>query len=513
MGKFGGDTDNWSWPRHTCDFSLFRIYTAPDGTPAPDSKNNVPLKPKHHLPVSIRNLNDGDYAMVMGFPGTTNRFLTSYGLEETMDITNKLRYEIRTVKINILREEMAASQKTRIQYASKYASCSNYWKYSNEQNKALRQLNTMRVKRETEQQYSKWAQGQLPKYQQALQLISEGYKDRRPYRAAMMYLDEGLLEGPEIIWQAVGTGTSLQEILDLEDRYARDEAIDQLRKKAAEFYKDYNQPTEMKVFAAMAKYVFLQMEPRYCPDFLKQADKKYKGDFTKYTQELFAKSIFANEDAFNQVLDKPSRKTLDKDPIFVAAMETYTKYREVYSRIPKESAEGLTRGTRDFVDGILQINDGKDLLSPDANSTIRFTYGNVMAYSPKDAVSYSHYTTLDGVIQKEGPKGGEFEVPARLKELYYAHDFGQYANSKDQLPTCFITNNDITGGNSGSPVIDAHGNLIGLAFDGNSEAMSGDIDFEENLQRCICLDSRYMLWVIDKYAGAKNLIDEIDIVK
>ena len=513
MGKFGGDTDNWSWPRHTCDFSLFRIYTAPDGTPAPYSKNNVPLKPKHHLPVSIKELNDGDYAMVMGFPGTTNRFLTSYGLEETMDVTNKLRYEIRTVKINILREEMAASQKTRIQYASKYASCSNYWKYSNEQNKALKQLNTLKVKRQTEQEFSKWALGQLPKYQQALQLISDGYKDRRPYRAAMMYLDEGLLEGPEIIWQAVGTGVGLQEILDMEDRYARGEAIDQVRKKAAEFYKDYNQATEMKLFAAMTKYVYANMEQRYCPDFLKAADKKYKGDFNKYTQELFAKSIFANEEAFNKFLDKPSRKVLDKDPIFVAAMETYTKYREVYSRIPKESAEGLSRGTRDFVDGILQINAGKHLLAPDANSTIRFTYGNVMAYSPKDAVSYSHYTTLDGVIQKEGPVGGEFEVPVHLKTLYYAQDYGRYANSKGQLPTCFITNNDITGGNSGSPVIDANGNLIGLAFDGNSEAMSGDIDFEENLQRCICLDSRYMLWVIDKYAGAKNLIDEIDIVK
>jgi hypothetical protein len=328
-----------------------------------------------------------------------------------------------------------------------------------------------------------------------------------------MYLKEGLLTGPEILWEAVGTGIGLQQILDMEDRYQRDEALDGVRKKAAEFYKDYNQATEMKVFAAMAKYVFTNMEQRYCPGFIKQADKKYKGDFNKYAQELFKKSIFANEEAFNKFLDKPSRKTLEKDPIFVAAMETYTKYREIYAQIPKESAEGLTRGTRDFVDGILQINSSKNLLAPDANSTIRFTYGNVKAYSPKDAVSYSHYTTLDGVIQKEGPKGGEFEVPARLNELYYAQDFGRYANNKNQLPTCFITNNDITGGNSGSPVIDANGNLIGLAFDGNSEAMSGDIDFEENLQRCICLDSRYMLWVIDKYAGAKNLIEEIDIVK
>ena len=513
MGKFGGDTDNWSWPRHTCDFSLFRIYTAPDGTPAAYSKNNIPLKPKHHLPVSIKELNDGDFAMVMGFPGTTNRFLTSYGLDETINITNKLRYEIRTVKINILREEMAASQQTRIQYASKYASCSNYWKYSNEQNKALKSLNTMQLKKETEQQYSKWAQSHDTKYQQALQLISQGYKDRRPYRAAMMYLEEGLLTGPEILWQSITTGLGLQQILDMEDRYARDEAIAEVRKAAADFYKDYNQSTEMKVSSAMMEYVFANMEQRYCPDFLKQANKKYKGDFNKYVNDLFGKSIFANQDNFNKFLDRPSKKVLEKDPIFQAAMQTYTKYREIYSLIPKESAEGLTRGTRNFVDGILQINNGKQLLSPDANSTIRITFGNVKAYSPKDAVSYSHYTTIEGVIQKEDPKNSEFNVPAHLKTLYYAKDYGQYTNSKGELPACFITNNDITGGNSGSPVIDANGNLIGLAFDGNSEAMSGDIDFEENLQRCICLDSRYMLWVIDKYAGAKNLIDEIDIVK
>ena len=513
MGKFGGDTDNWSWPRHTCDFSLFRIYTAPDGSPAAYNKQNIPLKPKHHLPVSIGELKDGDYAMVMGFPGTTNHFLTSYGLEETMNITNKLRYELRTVKINILREEMASSQKIRIQYASKYASCSNYWKYSNEQNKALANLGTMELKREEERQYSAWAQDKQPKYQQALQLIKEGYADRRPYREALMYLEEGLLTGPELLWQSVQTGMGLMQVLDIEDPAEREAGIEYIKASAAEFYKDYNEETEQKVMAALMDYVYGKMNQRYCPDFLKAANKKHKGNFKAYVADMFKKSIFANEENFNQFLTKPSKKALEKDPIYAAGLETYTKYREVYMQIPKTSADGLTRGQRDYVDGLLQINNGKKLMSPDANSTIRLTYGNVKAYSPKDAVNYSYYTTLDGVIQKEDPTNSEFNVPAHLKSLYYSKNYGRYANSKGQLPTCFITNNDITGGNSGSPVIDANGNLIGLAFDGNSEAMSGDIDFEENLQRCICLDSRYMMWVIDKYANAQNLVEEIDLVR
>lgn len=513
MGKFGGDTDNWSWPRHTCDFSMFRIYTAPDGTPAPYSKNNIPLKPKHHLPVSIREVNEGDFAMVLGFPGTTTHFLTSYGLGETMDITNKLRYEIRTVKIDILREEMAASQKTRIQYASKYASCSNYWKYSNEQNKALKNLNTMEVKKEIERDFSKWAQDKAPKYREALSLIKDGYDARRPYQEAKLYLSEGLLQGPELLLEAVRVGHSLEQAVVEEDYNKRMTIINAAKANGADFYKDYNQEVEMRLMSAMFDYVFSHMEQKYCPQFLKDANKKYKGDFRKYVSDLFAKSIFANEESYNRFLDRPSQRVLEKDPVYMVAKETYDAYIGINRRVPRQSAEGLTRGTRDFVDGILQINSGKKLMSPDANSTIRCTYGNVLAYSPKDAVSYKYYTTIDGVIQKENPNSSEFAVPEHLKELYYAKNFGRYTNRKGELPTCFLTNNDITGGNSGSPVINGRGELIGLAFDGNSEAMSGDIDFEENLQRCICLDTRYMLWVIDVYANAQNLIEEIDIVK
>ena len=510
MGKFGGDTDNWSWPRHTCDFSMFRIYTAPDGSPADYSTDNVPLSPKHHLPVNAGEINDGDFAMVMGFPGTTDHFLTSYGLEETMNITNKLVYELRTVKINILREEMAASQATRIKYASKYASCSNYWKYSNEQNKALKALNTMGVKKEVEKEYMQWASRQTnPKYSRALDLIKKGYAARASVEEAQLYLREGLLSGPETPLFAFRVSNTFAKVLENDPKAD----LSFFQNYIDNFYKDYDRNVDQRLVAALFKYVVDHMNADYCPQFLIAANKKYKGNFDEYAEAIFKKSIFSDPEKLAKFMNKPNAKALSKDPMVQIGGEVYEAYIALNDQVPQEVQDNLQRGIRDFTDGILQINDGKKLMSPDANSTIRLTYGNVMSYDPRDGVSYHYYTTLKGVIEKENPESSEFNVPARLKELYNKKEFGPYANKNGELPTCFITNNDITGGNSGSPVINGKGQLIGLAFDGNSEAMSGDIDFEENLQRCICLDSRYMLWVIDIYAGAKNLIEEMDIVR
>ena len=506
MGKFGGDTDNWSWPRHTCDFSMFRIYTAPDGSPAAYDKDNIPLKPKRHLKVNAGELNDGDFAMVMGFPGTTDRFLTSYGLEETMNITNTLRHDIRTVKINILREEMAASQANRIKYASKYASCSNYWKYSSEQNKALKALNTPEVKKATEAEYMEWARFQpTHKYREALDMIRKGYADRSGVRAAQLYVSEGLISGSEAMQLAASISAAVNNYPD-RDFNAYGPYI-------ANFYKDYDEAVDRRVAAAMFGYVYAHISPDVCPDFLVKANKKYKGNWEKYIDNLYKGSIFANAEAMTKFMEKPNTKKIEKDPLVVVADEVYGLYRSLSQQVSQESKDNLQRGIRNFTDGILKINQGKKLMAPDANSTIRLTYGNVMSYDPQDGVSCHYYTTMAGIIKKEDPNNSEFNVPARLKELYQARNFGPYANRKGEMPTCFITNNDITGGNSGSPVINGKGVLIGLAFDGNGEAMSGDIDFEENLQRCICLDSRYMLWVIDIYAGASNLIAEMDIVR
>ncbi len=510
MGKFGGDTDNWMWPRHTADFSMFRVYTAPDGSPATFSKDNVPLKPKHFLPVSAKGLQEGDFAMILGFPGTTDRFLTSYGLEETMNITNKLRYEIRDVKINILRKEMAASQKVRIQYASKYASCSNYWKYSNEQNKALKNLNTMAVKKQIEADYTKWTASQAPKYKEALSLIEKGYSSRKPYMEARTYLYEALLTGPELPLFAYQY-SGLVTLLEAKNMAAVNSLTDQLKESGNEFYKDYNPETEKKVLAAMFEYAYKNMSKDFYPAFFATIEKKYKGNFEQYANDMFAKSIFATHERFNAFLDNPTLKAIQNDPAMIAGLDIYEQYRAV-SKLLQTDADGLNKGKRLFVDGILQMNKEKTM-APDANSTIRLTYGNVLQYDPRDGVTYHYYTTLKGVMEKENPASTEFIVPAKLKDLYEKNDLGTFVNDKKEIVTCFISNNDITGGNSGSPVINGDGHLIGLAFDGNSEAMSGDIDFEENLQRCINLDVRYMLFILEQYAGAENLLNEMTIVR
>ena len=515
MGKFGGDTDNWEWPRHTADFSMFRIYTDKNGNPAPYSKDNVPLKPKHFFPISVKGLQDGDFAMIMGFPGTTQRFLTSYGLDETMNITNQLRYDIRTVKINILRKEMGAAQKVRIQYASKYASCSNYWKYSLQQNKALKNLNTMAVKQDIERNYQQWANQQSnPKYKEALNNIKEGYEKRAKDRASILYLSEGLLTGPEILYFAFQQVDNIYDFSQLQDQDSIADMKAQLLKEWDEFYKDFDPAVERLLLAAMLDYTYKNMNREAYPDFFTSVlEKKFKGDVAKYADFIMSNSIFTSKEKLLEALKNTKKldKILKEDPAFVAGLSAYKQYRKLYMASLAHN-ETIAIGERYFVSGLLQMNKDKNF-APDANSTIRLTYGNVREYEPRDGVTYHYYTTLAGVMQKEDPNSSEFFVPAKLKELYQKKDYGNYTDSNGDLPVCFITNNDITGGNSGSPVLDAQGNLIGLAFDGNSEAMSGDIDFEENMQRCINLDVRNMLFIIDKFAGAQNLINEMKIVR
>ncbi|MBR5983789.1 MAG: S46 family peptidase [Bacteroidales bacterium] len=508
MGKFGGDTDNWMWPRHTADFSMFRIYTAPDGSPAQYSKKNVPLKPKHFLPVSAKGIEDGDFAMVMGFPGTTNRYVTSYGLEEVMQVTNKLRYEIRDVKVNVLRKKMNADPKVKIQYASKYASCSNYWKYSNEQNKALAHLNTMGIKKDIESELCKWADSKgESKYRDALNALQKIYQSRRKQAEAKMYITEGLL-GSELPYFAYGCRTLLMPLAS-KDIAEINSAVSDMRDPAAAFYKDYNPETERDLMKALFRKAYDEMEAKYYPEFFKTIQTKYKGDVEKYVDDAFSKSVFSTEAKFNAFLNKPSGSVFSKDPVLQMGNDIIDVYRKVYNEYNDLSVD-LERNNRVFIEGVLAMNPSKNF-APDANSTIRLTYGNVKSYNPRDGVFYDYYTTLKGVMEKENPDSYEFIVPEKLKQLYKDKNFGNYVNKNGDVPTCFITNNDITGGNSGSPVINGNGELIGLAFDGNSEAMSGDIDFEENLQRCICLDVRYALFIIDKYANAQNLIKEMDI--
>ncbi len=515
MGKFGGDTDNWMWPRHTADFAMFRIYTDANGKPAKYAATNIPLKPKHHLPISIKGVQEQDFAMVMGFPGTTNRYLTSFGLEETMKITNKNRYDIRTVKLDVMMKDMLKDPKVRIQYASKHAGSANYWKYSNEQNKALTKLNTMGAKKEIEAEYNTWANKKskrAAKYGEALNMIEKAYADRKEVRYDMSFLSEALLQGAEMYMFAIkSTGLMKKLSADTLDQAAIAKNIESLKGSAKGFYKDYNLSTDQKLMAALfAKYAEnIVAEKR--PDIFKVIADEYNGDYNKFASEVYSKSVFASEESFNKFIENPTAEVIENDIAFKIGNSIIASYRVGAGEMNK-GAEQLQKGKRLFVDGLMQINKGKNL-APDANSTLRLTYGTVGGYSPKDGVYYNHYTTLDGVMEKENPASHEFQVPAKLKELFKNKDFGQYADKNGKLPACFLTNSDITGGNSGSPVINANGELIGTAFDGNSEAMSGDIDFEDNLQRCINLDIRYTLFIIEKYAGAKNLIDEMTIVK
>ncbi len=514
LGKFGGDTDNWMWPRHTNDFSMFRVYCSPDGKPASYSEDNVPYHPKYFLPISLKGLEEGDFAMVMGYPGSTNRYKTSYGVNYTMQVTNPVRIDVRAKKLEIIGQYMKTSQKARIQYASKYARSSNYYKYSIGQNKGLKNLNVIAKKKTLEDRFTNWVdenQTRKDKYGEALDLIAEAYSDVEVNKA-QEYMAEALVRGPEIFMFAFRARPLLDLLEKPEENKNRIERVTiGIKSSLDRFYKDYNAPTDQKVAAALLEIYAENNAAQFQPDFFVEVEKKYKGDFEKYTEKMYKKSVFTDQEKLIEFLDNPSLKTLKKDMVFQAASDIFSKFREI-SQMASKDNENLARGRRLFLAGLMEMEKNKDFY-PDANSTMRLTYGKVSEYEPRDGVIYKYYTTAQGYLEKEIPGDAEFDVPARMKELILDEDYGRYADKDGSLHTDFITNNDITGGNSGSPVMNGEGQLIGIAFDGNWEAMSGDIAFEPELQRCICVDIRFVLWVIDKYAGATNLIDEMNIVQ
>jgi hypothetical protein len=504
IGKFGADTDNWMWPRHTGDFSMFRIYMGKDGKPAEYSKDNVPLKPKRFLSVSTKGVNVGDYSMVMGFPGRTNRYIPSYGVDEIYAVTNPIRVAIRGAKQDIWWKDMMASDKVRIQYSSKYAGSSNYWKYSIGQNQGLKRLKVIENKQKLEAEFSAWVNAdpaRKEKYGNVLDMMKKAYEGRRPYTTALNYITESLVGGAEIFT----FGYIIANMNPMMMRGADPKSY------IRNFYKNYNLPTDKKVVAEMLKQCFWNVSSEYRPSFYEEFAQKYKGDFDAYTDYLFSNTMFTDSSAVLAYIASPDPKKLENDPVFKAAKSIFAKRIELAGKEDQYSAD-IQKGLRLYIAGTLEKNPNKTF-APDANSTMRVTYGKVGNYKPKDAVTYDYYTTLDGVMDKEDSTNYEFVVPKKLKELYAKKDFGGYTNAKGEMVVCFTTNNDITGGNSGSPVMNAKGELIGAAFDGNWEAMSGDIAFETNYQKCIVVDIRYVLFIIDKYAGAKNLIKEMNIVK
>ena len=506
IGKFGGETDNWMWPRHTCDFSVFRIYADKNGEPADYSPENVPLSTPKYLNISIKGLNEGDYAMILGFPGSTSRYLTESEVTERMYTTNQSRIDMRTVRLDVLREAMAKSDKTRIQYASKFAGSSNYWKNSIGMNQAIADNKVLEAKAEVEKQFKAFAQGK-PEYEGVVDKINEIVEKSIPVERQIDYLSE--------FYSAIEFRTpaepmnKMKEALNNKDNAAINEAKEMIRTQYARIHnKDYDHEVDRLVAKAMIPALQKALSSNELPNFYQTIQRDFKGNVDAFVDNIYNNSILANEANLEKFLKKPTVKAIDKDPSYAftsSTMNCISQAMDVYGEI-----DDLSLLHKAFIRGLGEMKQPTPSY-PDANYTMRLTYGNVKSYDPKDGVHYKYYTTGDGVLQKESPDDPEFVVPAKLKELLQKRDFGRYAMKDGSLPACFLTTNDITGGNSGSPVMNDNGELIGIAFDGNWESLSGDINFDDNLQRCIAVDIRYVLFVIDKLGGAQRLINEMTI--
>ena len=510
-GKFGGDTDNWMWPRHTCDFSMFRVYAGPDNEPADYSPDNVPMVPRQFLGVSLKGVQEGDFAMIMGYPGSTQRFQTSAQLEEMLE-SNNIRIAARGVRQDILWKAMRADEKVGLQYASKYSGSSNGWKKWIGEKEAFDALEIIPRQKQKEKDLEAWINADPARKEAwggAVDKIARCVADSKAPTEYATLLSESLGR-----IELLGFASTLDRSLTMAREAAEknpegvnvQEAVDKALDMLRDAYKDYNADVDRNVAVAMIDFYKqnLNGEP------LKIDGKDIcKTDTKRLVDNLFKKSIFTSEE---KLLSKPiTSKLLDSDP----AVRFSRALIEVLMPLRGQLMNGqksLSEATKAYAASLLEWK--KDEPSyPDANMTCRLTYGTVKSYEPKDGVLYKYYTTLHGVMQKEDPDNYEFRVPERLKEIYRNKDYGQYANADGELVTCFLTNLDITGGNSGSPVMDADGNLIGLAFDGNWEAMSSDVMFEPNLQRCICVDIRYVLLMMDKFGGAGYLLNEMNIVR
>lgn len=507
IGKFGADTDNWMWPRHTGDFSMFRIYADKDNNPAEYSKDNVPYQPKKFLTISLKGVKQNDPAMIMGYPGRTNRFMTSFEVKETSEITNAIAILVRGIRQNILMTDMVADPKIRLMYANKYAGSSNGWKKSIGMNETFAKLKVYERRAAEEKIFTEWASAnpaRVEKYGSALTDVKSAIEGRAKLQMTLKYYTEAL-SSIELTSAALRFGPKADD--DNKDgRGGRPNSS----ANPGDFYKDYNVATDKKVAKAMITLFKEKVPATDLPEFYKIIDADYNGSVDAYVDAMFGKSVFVSEEKLKAAL-AGDKKTIENDPAYIAGKnisDAITKY----SKEIEQYRELYAKGQKKYIAGTLEMKDGQAMY-PDANFTMRLTYGQVLNYSPKDGVIYDYITTLDGVMQKEDPKNWEFVVPARLKELYNAKDFGQYALKDGRMPVAFLTNNDITGGNSGSPVLNRKGELIGTAFDGNWESMSGDIIFEPSLQRCINVDIRYTLFIMDKFGGAGYLLNEMKFSK
>ncbi|MCO5260946.1 MAG: S46 family peptidase [Crocinitomicaceae bacterium] len=510
-GKFGGDTDNWMWPRHTADFSIFRIYAGTDNKPAPYSASNIPYSPKHHLPISIKGVKENDFAMVMGFPGRTDRYLSSWGIEQTVSLEKPKRVELRAIKMDVMKRYMNADVAVRLKYSSNYASTANYWK--NFQGEILQVKNNKVIakKQAIEQQFADYAK-QHSEYSNVLSSFASSFKtlesvvNIKAYQSEFVYtVDAAVLAYRYKLYKDAfnaGNTERANMILAFTNNIA------------SEYFVNSSMGIESDIVSEIFKLYVKDIPASQQGELTKKISAKGEKGINKYMATVKSKSIFFNKALFDKFVTAPSIKALDKDPLFKLIEDVANAYDRAMSAPEIQKAtDDLKKANRDFTRGLRLMMPNKEFY-PNANSTIRLTYGQVLPYSPKDAVYYDYVTSLDGMIQKEDPTNPEFNIDPKIKEVYAKKDWGQYADKERGYVVCnFLSNNDITGGNSGSPVINGDGHLIGTAFDGNWEAMSGNIFFEDKVQRTISCDIRYVLWLIDRVYGAQNLIDEMTLVK
>ncbi len=511
IGKFGSDTDNWMWPRHTGDFSVFRVYADANGNPAEYSERNVPLRPKRWFKISVRGVNEGDYAMMMGFPGRTNHYYTSWEVAERRDIDNTVRINIRELRQKVMLEEMLKDPQVRIQYASKYAGSENAYKNAIGSNWAINKRDFEQVKRAEQEALLAWADEQgKSEYREALNQIRDIVADRHDLRFRQWMLNEALRIGIEF----VSVPTEINPLVEaLKGKTAeRQKELDQMTAAFRRFFdKDYVPEVDKKIAKVMLTEYRRLIPHTSQPAYFAIIDKKYKGDIERFLDDIFAKSIFASRENYNKFLKRPTAKALINDPMILFAQSVENE-RENLSNSLKSYDAAYNRAHRTYVKGLLEMEKDKKHW-PDANFTLRLTYGQVKGYHPRDCVYYTHQTTLDGVMEKEDSTNWEFVVPQKLKDLYRAKDFGRYATKDGRMPVAFCATTHTTGGNSGSPVMNANGELIGINFDRNWEGVGGDIEYLPDYQRSIIVDIRYVLFLIEKYGGAEGLLQEMEIIE